>query len=453
MAKIVKDLNQGNVVKTMLTFALPLLWASLIQMLYTTADMVIVGKFVGKSGLGSVSVGGDIAHFLLFFAIGFSNAGQVIISQYLGAGLKEKVGKIIGTLFSFQFSSAVILGIITILFRKSFLQWVNTPEEIFEETSRYVLICLSGLIFIFGYNAVSAILRGMGDSKHPLIFVAVSTAVNVVLDLLFVVVFKWGVAGAALATVISQGICFISSLLFLWKNRSDFGFDFKLRSFMMSAEALKPLMSLGIPMLLQSSALCFSMLFVNSYINSYGLAAAAMNGIGNKVSMLVNAITFALASAGSPMIGQAIGAEKYERVPKILAVALTINSALSLAMGIVVVLFPLQVFGIFTSDSELLQLSLTYVPVTLVLLLGSALRPPMTALINGSGNFKLNLLVGLLDGVFMRIGLSLLFGLVCGFGVYGFWYGHATAGLTPFFIGAVYFISGRWKTRKYIIRN
>ena len=451
--KIVKDLNQGGVVKTMLLFALPLLWASLIQMLYNTADMIIVGRFVGKNGLGAVSVGGDVLHFLFFVAMGFANAGQVIISQYLGAGLREKVGKVIGTLFTFLSLAAVILAAATVIFRDHALRWLNTPPEIRRDTEVYVLVCMAGLFFIFGYNVVSAILRGMGDSRHPLIFVAVSAILNIILDLYFVIELRWGVFGVALATAVSQAVSFVLSIIFLWRNRNEFGFDFRLRSFAIDRETLRPLLALGIPMLLQGAAISFSMLFVNSYINSYGLVAAAMNGIGNKFSMVVNIVCFSLASAASPMIGQAIGARMYRRVPRIVGVSLWINCAISLLVGVVVVLAPRRVFGIFTGDAEVLDMAMTFVPVTLVLLAGSALRPPMSALINGSGNYKLNMLVGVMDGVVMRIGLALLFGLGMGFGVYGFWYGHAAAGLTPFFVGTVFFFSGAWRTRKYIIRE
>ncbi len=453
MATIVKDLNRGSVTRTMLIFALPLLWASLIQMLYNAADMVIVGRFVGKSGLGAVSVGGDVLHFLCFVAMGFANAGQVIISQYLGAGMKEKIGKIIGTLFTFLFVTALLLGTLTVVFRKQVLKWINTPPEILADTEIYVVVCMTGLLFIFGYNVISAILRGMGDSKHPLIFVAVAAVLNVLLDIYFVVRWEWGVFGVALATVISQGVSFVLSMIFLWHNRKEFCFDFKLKSFAIDIEAIKPLLSLGLPMLLQSASISFSMLFVNSFINSYGLLFAAMNGIGNKIGMIINIVTFSLASAASPMIGQAIGAEIYRRVPRILGVSLWINTLISFIFGVIVVMWPQKVFGIFTTDPEVLDMALTFVPVMLVLLLGSALRPPLSALINGSGNFKLNLLVGILDGVVLRIGLSLIFGLLCGYGAYGFWYGHAAAGLTPFAVGFIYFISGRWRTRKYIIKD
>lgn len=449
--KIVKDLNQGSVTKTMILFALPLLFSGIIQMLYNTADMVIVGHFVGRSGLAAVSVGGDVMHFLAFAAMGFANAGQVIISQYLGAGMRDRAGKVIGTLFTFLLSTAAILGGLTVVFRDEVLTWVNAPPETWDYAVSYVVVCMSGMIFIYGYNIVSAVLRGMGDSKHPLIFVAIAAGLNIVLDLLFVVVFGWAIFGVALATVLSQGISFILSIIFLYIHRQDFGFDFKLRSFKIDPEALAPLVKLGVPMLLQSAAISFSMLYVNRYINGYGEVAAAMNGIGNKVGMIVNIINFSFAAAASPMIGQAIGAEYYSRVPKIVGVSLAINSGISVIMGIILVLFPTVVFGIFTNDGDVMEMAISYIPVALVLLAGSAVRPPLGALINGVGNFKLNFLVGILDGVVIRIGLSVLLGIYCGFGIFGFWYGHAIAGFTPFVIGGIYFLTGRWRTRKYIV--
>ena len=449
--KIVRDLTEGNVTWTMITFAAPLFLSSLLQTVYNVTDMIIVGRFVGKEGLGAVSIGTDILHFLCFIAMGFSNAGQVIISQLIGAGMHDKVRRTIGTLFTFLGAGAVIITIAGLLMLDNMLDWVNTPAEAREFTKSYLAICLSGMIFIYGYNIISAILRGMGDSRHPFIFVAVSVVINVILDLIFVVQFKWNLYGVALATIISQAVSFIWALVFLYRNKHHFGFHFTLKEFAVSKEALAPLVKLGIPMVIQSAAISFSMLFVNSYINTYGVVATAMTGIGNKLSSIVNIVNIALSAAGSTMIGQCIGAEKYDRVPKVLKVSFSINGAVAGAAGVICLLFPQAVFGIFTNDSDVLKMAMTYIPVLLLLFGGGALRPPMISLINGSGNFKLNLAVALLDGVFMRICLSMLLGITIGYGVYGFWYGHALAGFTPFFIGIVYFLSGRWKTRKYII--
>ena len=161
--------------------------------------------------------------------------------------------------------------------------------------------------------------------------------------------------------------------------------------------------------------------------------------------------TYKERAAASPMIGQAIGAEIYSRVPKIVGVSLLINSLISILMAAVMLIAPRLVWGIFTSDDEVLAMAMAYMPVMMLLLAGSALRPPLGALINGVGNFKLNFAVGILDGVLLRIGLSVLLGTVCGLGIFGFWYGHAIAGFTPFVMGGIYFLTGRWRTRKYIV--
>lgn len=448
-----KDLTSGSVFWTMVTFSLPLFFSGLLQTVYNLTDMIIVGHAVGRDGLGAISIGSDILHFLMFIALGFSNAGQVIISQFTGAGLKGKVRKTIGTLFSFLLASSIIIGVWGFVFAEQILSWVNTPQEAWQLTLDYFRVCMGGMVFIYGYNIVSAILRGMGNSRHPFYFVAISVVINIVLDLIFVVWFKWALLGAAWATVISQAASFLFALSFLYRNRKVFGFGFRKKDFKIDRSVLVPLLKLGIPMIIQSASISFSMLFVNSWINTYGVVAAAMTGVGNKISSLVNVINFALGTAGSSMIGQCLGAEKYERVPEILKVSLGINGLIALFAGIIVVLVPGHVFGIFTSDRQVLQMAMTYIPVLLLLFGGAALRPPMSSLINGSGNFRLNLAVALLDGVFMRIGLSLLLGLTFGMGVYGFWYGHALAGFTPFVIGGTYFLSGKWRTRKHIINR
>ncbi len=451
--RIVRDLTSGNVARTMIFFAAPLFFSSLLQTTYNMVDMIIIGHFVGKEGLAAAAIGGDVLLFASFVAMGFANAGQVIISQFIGAGQHDKVRRLIGTMFTVLGGCAVLIGAFGLFFQDTILRWINTPPEALEYTRSYTDVCLTGLVFIYGYNVVGAVLRGMGDSRHPFYFIALATECNVFLDLLFVVGFRMAIFGAALATVISQAVSFCWAVVFLYRRRFEFGFDFRLRSFAVDREVLLPFLKLGIPMMIQGASIDFSKLFVNSWINSYGVLATAMTGIGNKVGSVVNVVNVALSTAGSSMIGQCIGAEKYDRVPKVLKVSFSINLAISAGMGIVTVLFPSAVFGIFTDDAEVLKLALTYIPVALLLFAGSALRPPMSSLINGSGNFKLNLAVALLDGVFMRIGLSVLLGLVLGFGVYGFWYGNALASFTPFVIGGVYFLSGRWRTRKYIIRG
>lgn len=444
---LIRDLTQGSVTRLLLIFAFPLLCSNLLQTVYNMVDMIVIGQFVGREGLSAVSIGGDVLHFLTFLVMGFSNAGQVILSQYIGAGNRDRIRGTIGTMFTVTFISAVGLTIVCYLGLDAFLHAMNTPEECFDYARQYGLTCVLGLVFIYGYNLVSAILRGMGDSKHPFIFIAVATVVNLVLDLVFVAGLGMGPFGAALATVIGQGVSFLWAMFYLYRHKESFGFDFKPASFKPDPEVLPKLIRLGLPMILQSAAINFSMLFVNSYINSYGVVASAVTGVGNKLGSITAVVTNALSTAGSSMVGQNLGAEKYHRVPKIIGVSMVIDLAFAALLSFLTICFPRTIFGLFNSDPQVLDMSMTYIPVAVLLYVGFAMRSPFFALINGSGNAKLNLIVGLLDGVICRVGLAMLMGLAMGMGIMGFWLGNAFAGYMPFLIGGVYFLTGKWKRR------
>ncbi len=445
--ELIRDLTTGSVPKTLLTFAMPLFMSGLLQTFYNMVDMIVVGKFVGTGGLSAVSIGGEVLMLLTFFAMGFSNAGQILISRYVGENRRDRVGQMIGTLFTFLFSAAVVIMIIFLISYKGIIAWLNTPEEIFEMTRQYCVTCVYGIVFIYGYNLVSAILRGMGDSKHPFMFIAIASIINVILDLVFVAVFKWGPFGAALATVIGQGASFLFAITLLYRSREQFNFDFKPEHFRVYPEVFKPLLSLGIPMAIQSAAITFSMLFVNSYINTYGTTAVAVTGVARKLESMISIVSQSISSAGGAMIAQALGAAKINRVPKVVYHALWIVAIPASVFAVITLFKPEWLFGLFSSDPAVLTMALEYIPVAMVQYLGATLRPANFALINGSGNSKLNLAVALLDGIVCRIGLALLLGVVFSMGIKGLWYGNALSGLVPFFIGGAYLLSGKWKER------
>ena len=445
--RLIRDLTVGSVPGTLLRFALPLFLSGLLQMVYNMVDMVVVGQFVGTHGLSAVAIGGEVLQLITFIAMGFSNAGQILISRYVGEERHDRVGQMVGTLFTLLMSLAVILMIVLFFAIPGILRWLNTPEEIWQYTWEYSIVCISGIIFIYGYNLVSAILRGMGDSKHPFQFIAIASVLNIILDLLFVGAMKMGPLGAALATVIGQCVSFLFALRLLYKNREQIQFDFKPKSFRMHKSVTKPLISLGVPMVIQSAAVTFSMLFVNAYINAYGTVAVAVTGIARKLEGMLGVVSQAISSAGGAMISQCLGARKTERVPKVVYTALWVVAIPSAIMAVITLFRPEWLFGLFSNDPEVLTLALTYIPVAMVQYTGATLRPANFALINGSGNSKLNLTVALLDGIVARIGIAMLLGVVLGWGIRGFWYGNALAGIVPFFIGGVYLISGKWKKR------
>ena len=443
----IRDFTTGNIPKQLLTFAAPLFLSSLLQVVYNMVDMIIVGNVLGDIGLSGVAVGGDVSNFLTFLAMGFASAGQVIISKYLGAGERDNLGKFIANMFSFLMIIAVVLSTICFTFRIPILRLMNTPAESFEQALGYSSVCILGLVFIYGYNMVSAVLRGMGDSKHPFIFISIAALLNIFLDILFVVVLKMGAMGAALATIISQCVSFLSCCTFLYKNKDRLGFVIHGKDFFhLDKKMLGDLCKLGVPMAIKSAAIQFSKLFVNSWINSYGVSVSAFAGIANKVNSISNLISTALNTAGSSMVGQNIGAKKYKRVPKISLTIASITLTIATLMSILFFSFPNQIFGIFTEDATVLAIALDYLPIAALIFFGSACRAPANAIINGSGNYKVNFATAIFDGILMRIGLAVLFGLILDMKYLGFWLGDALAGFTPMVIGIVFYASGKWKT-------
>ena len=445
----IKDFTKGNITQQLIVFAWPLFLSNMLQVVYNMVDMVIVGNRLGKVGISAVAVGGDVSNFLTFIAIGFSNAGQVLIAKYIGAKKQDKISKFVGTMFSFLFTCAIILSVAGLIFQDNILVLMNTPAESYAGAKEYSLVCMSGLIFIYGYNIVSAILRGMGDSKHPFIFISIAAVMNLILDIVFVLKLDMGTSGAALATVISQATSFLCCAVFLIKNKERFALSVTISDFLKwDKEMLGDLVKLGTPMAIKSASIQISKLFVNSWINSYGIAVSAFAGIANKVSSISNLISAALNTAGSTMVGQNIAAREYERVKSILKNIAAISLMIAAIISLVIWFFPATVFGIFTDDGAVMEIALKYVPIAVLVFFGAAMRAIMNALINGSGNHRINFATAILDGIVLRIGLSLLFGLTLGMKHYGFWLGDALAGFTPFWIGLVFYFTGLWKKGK-----
>ena len=444
----IRDFTQGNISAQLISFAWPLFLSNLLQVVYNMVDMIVVGKVLGKAGLSAVAVGGDVSHFLTFVSMGFANAGQVIIARYIGARQREKIGVFVGTMGSFLAVCAVILSAAGMFFQDTILRLMNTPAEAYAGAVSYSTICMTGLLFIYGYNVVSAILRGMGDSKHPFIFISIAAVLNLLLDMLFVIVFDMGAGGAALATVIGQGVSFILCVLFLAKKRRQFELNITLSDFLnWDMDMLSDLIKLGVPMAIKSASIQISKMFVNSWINSYGVAVSAFAGIAHKIANISNLISNAMNTAGSTMVGQNIAAGEFERVKKIMFAIARITLTIALVMSVIIALFPNQIFGLFTEkgDTDVLSIAGGYVPIAALLFFGSALRAVMNALINGSGNHRINFATAILDGIVLRIGLALLFGLALDMQHYGFWLGDALAGFTPFWIGLVFYFTGSWK--------
>ena len=352
-----KDFTKGSIAKQLILFALPFMASNALQVFYSTIDMIIVGKYVGTAGIAAVSQSSQIVNFATMVCLGFSNAGQVLLAQAMGAGKRKEMNDIIGTIFVFISAVAVAFSVIMIAGQSLILRWMKVPAESVDMARSYLIICAGGLIFTAGYNLVSAILRGMGDSKRPFMFIVIASVINLVLDILFTGIFGWGVMGAAWATIIGQAASFIFSIFYLFKKRAEFGFDFRKESFIPNKRYLGMMASIGTPMAIQSGFINLSMLVVNAMINSIGVVASATFGVGVRIDDIINKISQGIQYAAVPMISQNIGAKDSERAKKTVRYAWIFSLALTAFFMILYVTLGKQLFMIFDDNAEVLNMS------------------------------------------------------------------------------------------------
>ena len=451
--RISKDFTCGSLPKQLILFALPFMASNALQVLYSTIDMIIVGEYVGTAGLAAVSQSSLILNFATMVTLGFSNAGQVLISQALGAKKYKEMNDVIGTLFSFITMLAVVLSVIILVLRTWILTVMNIPRESWEMSMDYLTICGAGLVFTAGYNMVSAVLRGMGDSKRPFLFIGIASAVNLVLDILFTGILHWGVAGAAWATIIGQAASFLFSIFYLIRHKEAFGFDFRPERFRPNRHYIKMISDLGTPMAIQSGCINLSMMYVNALVNSVSVVASATFGVGMRIDDIINKISQGIQHAAMPMISQNIAAGEEKRSRQVVYYSWLYAGAFTVVCMVLYLIVGRQMFMLFSDDPLVHEMSSTFIRAILWMFPALAIMRGSSAFIQGIGHAKMSMILALLDGVVLRIGLSWLCGIALDWGFYGFVLGYGVAAYGCAIPGMIYFLSGKWKTRRTLAED
>lgn len=452
--RVITTFTEGSIPKQLIMFSLPMILTNLLQNLYSMVDTIVVGQVVGSAGISGVSIGSSIALLMTNMCIGFASGGQVMISQIIGSKERDKksLSQAIGTIISTVSIFALVMMVISLLFHNTFLGWMNTPEEALSQGRDYMFICSFGFIFVCGYNSVCAVLRGSGDSRRPMYIIGIAAVINLGLDILFVVGFDMGAAGAALATVIAQAVSFIIAASYLYKNRKEFGFEFNLQSFKINADKFKVLLKLGIPMAIQTAAIYISLMFVNALINSYGLAASASYSVGRKIQLFSAIISQGVGMAAGAMIGQNFGAGHKDRITKIFWWTEAISMTAALICVVLALTIPVQIFSVFTSDAEVLEFARPFMRILIISFFGGAAMSGYQAVLQGIGFATFSMATSLLDGVVLRLSLSLLFGVALNMGVTGLFLGNNMSLPLCIIPAAIYFHSGKWKNRQVVVR-
>jgi putative MATE family efflux protein len=385
--------------------------------------------------------------------LGFSNAGQVLLAQAIGAKKRKEMNGIIGTLFTFITFVALIFTFGMLVTQIPILNVMKIPSESYDMAREYLVISSSGLIFTAGYNMVSAVLRGMGDAKRPFLFIVIASVINLVLDIVFTGLLGWGVAGAAWATIIGQGVSFIFSLFYLFYKKETFGFDFKMESFIPNFKYLGMIASIGTPLAIQSGCINLSMLVVNAMINDVGVVASATFGVGVRIDDIVNKISQGIQYAAVPMISQNIGAGKNKRAKDVVYASWVFSAILTVLFMILYITLGKQLFMLFSDDELVHGMSGEFIMAILWIFPAFAVMRGSGAFIQGIGNSKLCMVLALLDGVVLRIGLSWLFGIFFEWGFFGFVLGYALAPYGYAIPSMIYFLLGKWKNRKVLAED
>jgi putative MATE family efflux protein len=348
-----QDLTRGPVLKTLISFAIPFLISNILQSLYGAVDLYMVGRFCNAESLAAVSVGTQVTQIVTSLITGLTLSSTILVGEYTGRKEPENIKATIGTSLTLFTIVALLLTAGMLIFGRPILRLLNTPIESLELTMSYVAICAGGNLFICGYNAISAILRGYGDSVRPMIFVGIACAINVVLDYIFVKYCGLGVAGAALATVISQTISMTCAILYL-KSR-NFIFDFRLRSFIPNVHVVKRLLFLGFPISLQELLVRISFLYLMAVMNHCGVTAASVIGVSSKFDTFAMLSATSIANALTAITAQNIGAGKPERARRALWYGLTFAVSVASLFWLWAQLNPNSMLHIFTDDQSVIE--------------------------------------------------------------------------------------------------
>ena len=445
------DFTEGSIMPMLLRFMLPFLLASILNSLYNTVDTIIIGQFVGSVGIVSVNMGGRMLNLFTQIGLTLAGGGQVLISQQFGAKRRDELNATIGTLFTEMFVISVALAVATYLCASQILHLLNTPEASFSGALSYLRITCIGLPLIFGYNAVSSVLRGMGDSRSPLIFIAIAALFNLIGDIVFILYFHLGAAGTAIATVLGQGLSLVFSVIVLYRKRERFGFDFKLKSFAVDWKKLWIMLKIGFPMTLRALFINITQMYIIRFVNDYGLVESAAYSICDKIIHLTNIFTTSARQAASGMIGQNIGAGKPDRVVTIVRDTATVTLTAAAVLAACSLLFPNTFFGLFTDEAAVMTYARPFMRVAALIYVLGATMSPFEAVVTGTGHSMLGFLGGMLDGVVFRLGFCFLFAFVLHMGVNGFLLGDALARLGPISVSGTYYFSGAWRRRKRLV--
>lgn len=444
-----RDFTQGSIPRHIILFSLPLFAGNLLQMLYNVVDSVWVGQVIGKHALGAVSVSQPLIFALISLVVGLTMATTTLVGQYRGAGQDELVQRTIGTSLTLLAFLGALVGVLGVVFRYPLLRLIDTPEEIIHDAAAYLAIFMGGILALFLYNTLGAILRGLGDATTPLVALAIATVLNIVLDGVFILglgpVPPLGVPGVATATVISQGISAVWLVRWILKktdlirlSRDYWRVDWRLAG---------RIFRIGLPAGLQQAVVSFGMVTVTALINSFGPDVVAAFGAAQRLDQAAFLPSMSMGLAVTSVVAQNLGAGKLDRVSAAVRWCAGLGVLVTGMVTLVAVLKPTILIALFNREPDVLAAGSLYLRINgwsyiffaLVFVLGGVMR--------GAGDTMATLVLTVIGLWVVRVPAAYLLARSLGMGPAGIWTGILISAVASFLLHLGYYASGRWKRK------
>ena len=441
------DMTQGSVTKSIIAFTIPLLLGNLLQQTYNIADTLIVGKYIGDDALAAVGATGSITYLFYTLCIGLSIGSGVIVSQYFGAKMYEKLRLTIFNSALVTTAFGVVISVFSSIFAKSILKALDVPDSLLGTSSSYMSIACAGTLAIAAYNWINAVMRALGDSKTPLIFLGAACILNIGLDLVFVMVLDFGVKGAAVATVAAQGLSAVMCIIYFFKKnkiarleRTDRRFD---------SNIAKKCMITGIPIAVQNGLVSVSMVALQSVTNSFGNAVMTAYTVSMRIEQFIQQPFSSLGAADATFTGQNIGAGKSDRAVKGLKQSIKLSTAFAVIVMGVFFLLSRNLVGFFISGEDSVDIAVKALLMTCCFYIPLGLIHTIRGFLNGCGDTGYAVVNGMSE-VITRIGLSLILTRISSVSYWGIWITTCATWVVTALVSLLRFKGGKWKLKSKV---
>lgn len=401
--------TEGKIMKSLIVFAMPVLMALFLQAMYGAVDLLIVGKFATPSDVSAVSTGSQIMMTLTNLISSFAMGTTILLAQQIGCGERKKGGKTVGTAIVMFAVIAVVMTVVLVIFAGQISSIMNAPDEAFDKTVEYVRICGGGMLVIVTYNLIGCIFRGLGDSKTPLVTVAIACVFNIAGDLVLCAMFNMGAKGAAIATVFAQVVSVVVSLFIISKKKLPF--ELSIKDIKIDSNSLKKMVGLGAPIAIQDLLVSVSFLIILAIVNSIGVIASAGVGVAEKVCAFIMLISSAFMQSISAFVAQNYGAGKLDRAKKALHYGAVMSFVIGVCMFFISYFHGDVLAGIFSSDTDVIIAATNYLQAYAIDCMFTAVFFCYTGFYNGIGKTRFVMLQGIIGAFGVRVPVSYLMSL------------------------------------------